>query len=118
MPALIEPQTLIKFTSPIDPHIDVAATPLLLVSIALFFICFGLFSQLIRGRYFIPSPVFAVLLGILLGPKGFALLASSTTGSDGWVNGDEDDNSREILSWACEQYFPSKLDKSMAKPGN
>ena len=79
----------LAFEAPIDPHFNAEPVSLLLVIVALFFICFGLFSQLIRGKYFVPSPVLAIVLGIILGPKCLKLLASPATNDAGWVVGSE-----------------------------
>jgi len=88
------------FSSPIDPEIDRHdAVSILLLLIGAFFVFFGLASHVIRGRFFVPSAVLATLFGILLGPKGFKLLASTATGSDGWVSGDEGDEARSFLLW-------------------
>jgi hypothetical protein len=62
-----------------------------------FFVAFGLFSHLVRGRYFLPSSVIATFLGIALGPKGFSLMASESTGSAGWSNGSEGKEARSGL---------------------
>jgi len=91
----------LSFDGPIDPHFSKEPTAILLLIIAAFFVFFGLFSQLIRGRYFIPSPVLAIVLGIVLGPKGLGLLATAATGTDGWVNGSEGSEARELLAWFC-----------------